>query len=236
MLIFLGIGAQKSGTSWLYHCLSHHPDVRFPGGKELHFWDQPQGRDLEWYRGIFAGYGIEGEITPAYGILPVETIRNVRGAFPSVRLIFLMRNPIDRAWSSAKMALGRAEMTFSEASDQWFIDHFRSSGSLLRGDYETCIRNWRDVFPPRQMLILKYDEIISNPRRVIYEVCCHIGVDSAFSNNISEEILRSRIFPSEKIALPYRLRENLDSAYRNKIERLQEYLSIDLSGWLEGAR
>lgn len=43
MLDFLGIGAQKAGTTWLYEKLRLHPDIAFPAGKEVHFWDQKYG-------------------------------------------------------------------------------------------------------------------------------------------------------------------------------------------------
>src|SRR5665647_1032714 len=139
-LNFLGIGAQKCGTTWLYETLSRHPKIAFPGGKEVHYWDNPQARSVSWYIDPFANDNlVNGDITPAYGILAPETIQQIHALLPELRLIYLVRDPIERAWSSAKMALGRAEMTLDEASDQWFMDHFSSMGSLARGNYETCI-------------------------------------------------------------------------------------------------
>ena len=132
MLNFIGIGAQKCGTTWLYDKLSQHPDVSFPAGKEVHFWDMQHSQGVQWYRALFdvADDRLHGDITPAYGILPQSLIAEVFCELPDVRLIYLIRNPIERAWSSAKMAVMRAEMRVDEASDQWFIDHFRSAGSL----------------------------------------------------------------------------------------------------------
>jgi hypothetical protein len=63
-------------------------------------------------------------------------MRQVHARFPDARLIYLIRNPIERAWSSALMALRGAEFAFDEASDAWFIDHFHSRGSLSRGNDE----------------------------------------------------------------------------------------------------
>ena len=147
-LDFLGIGAQKCGTSWCHENLRRHPNIFLPEQKELHFWDTGQ-HDLRWYRSFFQHKpkgAKAGEITPAYAILPTDVIRAIRTALPEIRLVYLIRNPMDRAWSSALMALNRAELTIDEASDQWFVDHFRSRGSLRRGDYETCLRNWRSVY------------------------------------------------------------------------------------------
>ena len=147
MLNFLGIGAQKSATSWLYNTLLKHPNIAFPGGKEVHFWDSRSGRNIESYKEIFSNNDyINGDITPAYGFLPIEVIQEIYDLMPHLCLIYLIRNPIERAWSSARMALGRAEMLHEEASDQWFIDHFKSKGSLARGDYESFLLDLHSLF------------------------------------------------------------------------------------------
>jgi len=76
MIEFLGIGAQKAGTSWLYEKMSLHPHLAFPGGKEVHFWDKKIKLGIEWYRSRFSGHKFDGkvcgEITPAYSILPIR--------------------------------------------------------------------------------------------------------------------------------------------------------------------
>ncbi|MFZ4733319.1 MAG: sulfotransferase family protein [Pirellulales bacterium] len=232
MLHFLGIGAQKSGTSWLHAVLCQHPAIRFPGVKEVHFWDQQRHLGLDWYRGLFAGDDGRraGEITPAYAILPPATIAEVREAFPSVRLIYLIRNPIDRAWSSAKMAVGRAEMRVDEASDQWFTDHFRSAGSLARGDYETCLRNWLGHYPADHLLILRYETIGSDPGGVADACCDHLGIER-FATPPAH--LRERVFTGTAERLRRSLWPVLDAIYRPRIESLERFLRCDLSSWLE---
>lgn len=104
---FLGIGAQKAGTTWLHENLCHHPDLYLPEPKELHYFDWGFHRSLRHYSDIFKRgcNRVKGEITPGYSIIPVERMRFIRTIMPDVRLIFLMRNPIDRAWSQALMNL-----------------------------------------------------------------------------------------------------------------------------------
>jgi len=110
--------------------------------------NQRHGRSVEWYKQLFANEAcINGDITPCLWNSAYRSDSRNLDLMPHLRLIYLIRNPIERAWSSARMALGRAEMQQEEASDQWFIDHFKSKGSLARGDYETCIRQWRNVYP-----------------------------------------------------------------------------------------
>lgn len=236
MLRFMCIGTQKGGTTWLYHMLQQHPAIRFPAGrKEVHYWDGPGNRSLAWYKQLFEGPGCFGDVTPAYQILDVATIRQIGAAFPDLRLILSIRNPAERAWSSAKMALGRAEMTMPEASDRWFIDHFRSQGSLRRGDYETAIRNWRQVFAPEQLMIFRYERIASEPAALLGEIATHLGIDPRPFAQLPAAVTAARIFATAPAPLPPSLRAELDEIYRGRILSLQDYLKIDLGGWLSGA-
>lgn len=118
MIDFIGIGAQKCATTWLYAQLARHPQVRFPAGKEIHFWNAHHDKGTDWWLSQFPdAAGVkQGEITPAYGFLDRATIAEIRLTVPDARLFYAMRNPIERAWSAAKMAVLRAEMTPDEAS------------------------------------------------------------------------------------------------------------------------
>ncbi|MBI2310885.1 MAG: sulfotransferase [Betaproteobacteria bacterium] len=237
MLNFLGIGAQKAGTTWLYEMLRLHGDILFPAGKEVHFWDAHRDAGIEWYESQFAG-GPQGrkngEITPAYAILPLEAIREVHAFNPALRLIFILRNPVERAWSSALMALARAEMTIDEASDQWFADHFRSAGSLQRGDYEQCLRNWRSVFPAGQLLLLRFEMIGTDPRGLLRQCCRHLEVRADALESVPDEILARKAFASPEYPIRESLREVLHRIYDARIERLGAYLQADLTEWTRG--
>lgn len=235
MIFFLGIGAQKAGTTWLYEMLRLHPQINFPAGKEVHFWDQHYWRGIDWYKSLFIGGEksnlATGEITPAYAIIPPDKIQECYAHFPNLKLVYVLRNPIERAWSSAKMALARAEMKTSEASDQWFIDHFRSGGSMARGDYEQCIRNWLSYYPRRQMLICLFDHLQSDPEGLLRRCFDHLGADQDKYDWSSD--LRKRVFPTTERALPHQLRSELQTIYRSKIESLAEYLQTDLTTWAD---
>jgi glycosyltransferase involved in cell wall biosynthesis len=243
MLHFLGLGAQKAGTTWLHHWLAQHPQVGFPLGKEAHFWDRGELTDLAWYRDkmdLGSGGALRtGEITPAYSILGRDRVAEIRAEFPDLRLIFIIRNPIDRAWSSALMALERAQMTFEEASDQWFIDHFRSEGSLRRGDYEACLRTWRSVFPSEQLLVLRYESVRTEPRALLQRVAVHLSIDASFFSKPTDSQLTRRIFPKDVSASGWHclrppLRAVLEGLYRDKVRSLGTYLGVDLN-WMPQA-
>src|SRR5215469_2459465 len=104
---FVIIGAQKSATRWLRANLGKHPQI-FTAPKELHFWNAPtyDESDLDPYRSQFTGWRgepIVGESTPGYMIWrhnPADVADRMGKAIPDVRLIAILRNPIDRANSA----------------------------------------------------------------------------------------------------------------------------------------
>lgn len=247
LIDFLGIGAQKAATTWLFKNLRAHPHIGFPGGKEIHFWDhQYPEKGADAWLSLFPAKTEpvkQGEITPAYGTLELATIRQIFAVAPHLRLFYNIRNPIERAWSSAKMALHRAEMVEHEASDRWFIDHFLSKGSRSRGDYLGTIERWTRVFPSDSLLLIFYDDILTNPRQVLKRVSEHIGVDTDFWETYPEDTLKTIISPLVGIPTPESpasavsnirgsLRLFLTNLYRTDIEKMAIYLQKDLSHWL----
>jgi hypothetical protein len=234
MLGFLGIGAQKAATTWLFELLARHPQVRFPAGKEVHFWDQKRERGIEWWLGLFSDPTpgvLQGEITPAYALLERDDIAEIRERVPEVKLFYSIRNPMERAWSAALMALQRAELEQGEASDQWFIDHFRSRGSLARGDYEGCLRRWSSVFPREQLLVLLYDEIVRQPRSVLVGLAGHLGIDAGFFGRLPESELRRPAFPGPDVPIRRSLLPALRELYEGRIDAVAKLLGRDLGAW-----
>jgi hypothetical protein len=199
----------------------------------VHFWDLRYERGIEWYGSLFADNGDKkhGEITPAYAHLTLDRIREIRHFNPLLRIVYILRNPIERAWSSALMALERSEMTLEEASDQWFIDHFRSAGSVARGDYESCIKRWSLVFDRGQILIERYESIYESPRELLKRCSEHIGVDGDMFDRMTGDVSSARVFQGPKHEIRPSLRPILADLYLPKIASLQEYLQEDFSSW-----
>lgn len=248
---FLGIGVQKGGTTWLYRQLARHPQVAFPRGKEVHYWNASRAPDAEEWAALLepparrspTGRPIKtGEITPAYATLPVEKIRAIQRRCPGIRLFISFRNPLDRAWSAALMGLARAQMLVPEASDQWFLDHFRSAASRARGDYLGCLDRWYSVFPAEQLLVLFQDDIASRPAAVLDALAVHLGIDAADFRALPSETLGEVVVPclGDGVAstAPPPLRPSLLgpllALYGSDIARLERITGRDLSAWREG--
>ena len=222
MLDFVGIGAQKAGTTWIYEQLSRHPDITFPAGKEVHFFDRDFDKGLAWYDALFPDIaGIkQGEITPAYAFLPQEKIKILYELNPNVKLFYSIRHPVERAWSGAMMALRRAELDVEEASDQWFLDHFMSQGSRKRGDYQSCIDRWLSIFPQEQLCLIDFSDIAQRPRNVMLKIARHIGVDTAFYEKIEHTLLEQKIYAGHK-GYPNRpkLQKKLVKLYKKSLKQ-----------------
>jgi len=229
MLNFIGIGAQKAGTTWLFANLAKHPELSFPAGKEIHFWDTHYKNGVDWYKNLFPDTAekLQGEVTPAYAILGKERIKEVHRHFPDLKMIYITRNPIERAWSGALMALGRSELQLGEASDQWFIDHFRSEGSRKRGDYAACLDNWLSVYDKSQLLILEYEKMMANPRKYLLDVADFLKINREVFEQMRDNELKERHNEGAGFYLRISLYRPLRELYREPIARLNDKYQID---------
>lgn len=229
---FLGIGAQKAGTNWLYVNLRCHDELYLPDEGELHFFDWGYDSSLRSYSEKFRP-GLEktkGEITPAYGAIPSERIRFIRRIMPDVRLIFLMRNPIDRAWAAALMNLvSRKKRTYEDVKESEFFAHFTSAGSVMRGDYLTTLDNWLGVFPRKRLLIGLFEDIANRPRELLKAIFAHLGI--SIDVNWDAFPYGEVIHKGAGVPLPDKYRDFLREMYCKEIEKLYERLGDPVAAW-----
>ena len=236
---FLGIGAQKAGTSWLFEWLEKHPEIFIPQEKEIHFWDKKYNynKGYNWYEGLFSSANClqkKGEITPAYAILEKNKIKEIKEYAPDLRIFYSMRNPMDRAWSHAIMLASREKLDIESLPDQWFINQFNSKNSLLRGDYEHCLKNWFFYFNSNQILMFLFDDIENRSREVLASVSSHIGVSKCYYKDVSISNISTPIFKNEqKYLLKNSLKSILLDLYFTKISRLSEFIGVDFSHWIK---
>lgn len=188
---FIIAGAQKSGTTTLHHYLSMHDAVYVPPRpQELHFFDIEGNfkKGIEWYKGHFVGVKKEhiaiGQTSPFY-IYESKAASRIARLLPGVRLIFILRNPVDRAYSHYwhQLRKGRETLTFEEALAQEPTRiaqgfHERRYFSYAdRGRYARQLERYLRYFPREQLLVLLTEDLAQGPAGVI-DKCCdflHIG-------------------------------------------------------------
>ncbi len=189
---FVIIGAQRAGTTSLYHYLTEHPEVGAALRKEVHFFDLHFDRGMDWYLAHFPLQGeatAVGEASPYYLVHP-EAPSRMRSAIPHAKCIALLRNPIDRAYSQYRMNVRRGiePLSFEDA-----IDHeadrldgsdgrpgarlaARRSSYVARGHYAEQLERWQRAFPPTQLLVLKSEALFTDPEPVVHRVLSYLGL------------------------------------------------------------
>lgn len=199
---FLVIGGLKCGTSSLYAAMAEHPQIMWARKKELHFFDGPRApRGVAAYRTSFplrrrlrAHGAITGEATASYLFEPAA-LPAVRAALPDVRLIVSVRDPVERAISHYFHELRTArsetlpldEAIAAEPARAIAADVQQRDGAartdvfrgayVSRGRYAARLRAWLDVFPPEQMLVLAYEELVHAPEANLTAVWNFLDID-----------------------------------------------------------
>ncbi len=129
----------------------------------------PSASHINWYRRIFnIGSKLSGDITPAYSTLNTTQIKTVYDAFPDTKIILLIRNPVDRAWSYLLM---RQRMREKSGRDLETIDVPETVINILETDDAARLRsfpsrtyrNWVTSYPTNQIGVFFFDDIASDP-------------------------------------------------------------------------
>ena len=189
---FLIIGSQKAGTTSLYHVLKQHPQIFMADKKEINFFfkDEEHARGAKAYSQYFTDCANQlacGEASPGYICHP-EAPTRIHALLPDVKLILTVRDPIKRAisqyWDNRRHL--NEFHTFAEAVDNYLSDEYHPDeiGYFSRGVYMRYIRNCLEYFPRENLLILPFEEMISDPEDFYKRIFTFLGVGADF---ISED-------------------------------------------------
>lgn len=236
---FLIIGAQKSATRWLRSHLGEHPDV-FTSGAEISYFNH-EGRYAlgpDWYRSQFrawAGEPIVGESTPGYLMWrhdPRVIAERIRATVPDVRLIAVVRDPVDRA-ASAAVHHQRHERIRPSASlvDLAFdVDAATDRlGIVAGGWYASSLKPFVDLFGA-QLLLLLHDDVRDQPVATYRRTLEHIGASDTFMPDDLAEMRYSNRTSGDGTPSPLE-RKQLQSLYAEEISRLEAMFDRDLASW-----
>lgn len=201
---FIIAGAQKAGTTSLFGYLRGHPQCAPSLTKEVHYFDKNFSRGDTWYRTHFplaaGGPGRSRgpmcfESSPYYMFDPCVPER-VRQTLPEAKVIFLLRNPVSRAYSHYQHSVrrGREPLSFQQAiaaeperlagehdrlmadADYQSLAHQQVS-YLARGVYVDQLLRWRACFPPGQLLTIQSERMFKRPAEVFAEVLEFLKLD-----------------------------------------------------------
>jgi hypothetical protein len=191
---FIIIGASKCGTTSLYNYLTKHPSIAPALTKEIHYFDLFFQRGNAWYQSHFnlrsplrrmtAGHPktLTGEASPYYIFHP-HALRRIAEALPRVRLIVLLRNPVERAYSQYQhvVRMGYEALSFEDAiaaederlngeaekmraDESYYSFNHHYYAYLARGIYADQLVRLKELgFAPEQALILKSEDFFTHP-------------------------------------------------------------------------
>lgn len=190
---FICIGAQRAGTTWLYECLKEHPELFLPSQKELHFFNKEFDKGIRYYESFFDecenSRQIAGEITPNY-YHDLQALQRIKETLPTVKLIYIIRDPIARAYSHYQLSLidQCKGMTFEEAMTKVPIITTLSR----QGEH---LMNVLSLFKRDQVHVCIYDDIENNPLEFYQSILRFLEVDSTFCPSKLTERVNRIIFP-----------------------------------------
>ncbi|MFN5365080.1 MAG: sulfotransferase family protein [Bacteroidota bacterium] len=226
---FLIIGAQKAGTSSLFNYLGQHPDITLRPNKELHFFDVQYDKGIEWYESLFPeGINYENQITgeasPYYLFHPLVP-EYVRYHYPGIKLIILLRDPVDRAYSHFQMERKRGteplasfvhavelEVERIYEEEQKILrgeiqsgTRFRNWSYMKRGLYGQQLQRWLGFFPREQFLIIRSEDFFSSTLLWMQQIHTFLGIRDIPPANLSP--VNSNKYPELPVSVKDKLKD-----------------------------
>ena len=284
---FLGIGAQKAGTTWLYANLRLHPQIWMPPIKELHFldcgrtplaqrlfsdakrlkkarsylreqiWGLPAGGRLgevawalryclaprtdAWYRSLFPEIPgkMTGEISPGYAKLRGEAVGRIHRLMPDAKVIYLLRNPIERSWSYAVQHFANARWkgrygSVDDVAEQELLAFLTMDRSEGHSDYLGALAAWERHYGQNQLFVGFFDELTTNPRALLKGVLDFLGVDSG--DDVTPATVRKNPNPGRGVTIPSELQAYLIRLHHDQLVGLHaKFNNSWTSAWLASA-
>jgi hypothetical protein len=242
---FLIIGSGRSGTTSLYEYLRRHPDVFMSDVKEPGYFAYMEGglptkgRHSQWvrrnavttraeYEKLFERAGAAtavGEASPIYLIHPAAADR-IRATLPDVRLIAILRHPVDRAhaaWSGLLRDGDEDSPTIEEAltmEDTRLREGWTPSAGLVHnGLYFQMLSRYYDRFPRHQIRVYLFDDLVQDPRGLLRDLFGFLGVDESFAPDLSQRFGSTGVVRNPLLRILWRNSRNPRRALRGLVPR-----------------
>jgi hypothetical protein len=264
-ILFLGFGAQKSGTSWLSNYLKSHPEVLMSPIKEMAFFGNRENVNLDRFKGqlafqdvVTAFTGREnkprkkhlndrikihnnfeayknffnellqdekayGEITPSYAFMKLNEMIEVRENFPECRIIFLLRNPVDRLWSQMRFSHTKDTPSelLSNAKQRMVMNAYTK-----RSDYKSTIEKLTTIFPRDRLHFEFFEHLFT--QEAVNGICDFLGVSH------HQAQLKTKKNAAFHVKLPTELRMEMIKALKPQYDFVGDFFNHKIpSKWVD---
>jgi Sulfotransferase domain len=247
-LDFIVPGAQKSGTTALHYFLKKHPQIALPDRQELHFFDDEevfsrQPGDYELLHGQFRKggdrllpirLGLAGEVTPSY-LYWKPAMERIRNYNPRIKLVILLRSPIDRAFAHWNM------QRFKDREPLDFLDALKAEPRRIaqplsiesrrfsyvdRGFYSVQLERVFKFFPRKQVKVMRFEDFRDRKQETLDSIFDFLGVTRLRAIRDKDR----NVVPYER-AMAHKERKYLSEVFSSEIAKLEQMLGWDLSAW-----
>ena len=204
---------------------------------DAHYLFGPRG--LDWYRSLFRPHPgqLTGEVTPAYAILAIDRIRLIHQHNPELKAIYLLRNPIERAWSSVVNSLARKRRrNIATIAAQQVMRKAESVARSARSDYAANVRRWREAIGHERLFVGYMEEIKTDPDRLIQRICGFLGI--GLPDEQVRQTMLERVNTTSKFSapMPPEVRRRIAELLLPRIEDQAALFGGYAEMWLEDAR
>ncbi len=173
-----------------------------------------------------------GEVTPAYSILPASVVAEIRRINPELKIIFLMRDPIDRAWSQARKDLPRVfNSSMSQIPRERIIAWINQEWCASRSDYIRSLRTWLAHFPRNQFIFGFFEEIVTQPEDLLLRLFAFLGVEKSWK--YVSRSARQAINAVEKADIAPEYEYELARIYEPELAKLKEMFAPYPEHWYQ---
>ena len=192
----------------------------------------------QWYASLYepGRDKITGDITPEYSVIRKELVAHIYETMPNAKIIFIMRNPIQRAWSQVFMNLCREGKKLDNVSEEELLKRkeFNEPWEKNRGNYLQIIKIWKAYYPEKHFFIGFFEEITECPEDFLLRICNFLGVEAA--SNYLNKIEKSKVHTyGNKGAIPKNIAVYLARNYYDEIENLSKCYGGYATDWLDYA-
>jgi hypothetical protein len=190
--------------------------------------------DDRWYAQIFESKKekVSGEITPAYSVLKKERIAHVHRLMPETKLIFFMRNPIERVWSHTVMSFDKVEKGSATAvSDKELLRKIERDSSWKLSNYIRTLENWGSFYPEERIFVGFLEDVHFFPEELLRRLFDFLEVEPHFD----ERLVGKKIHTRSDATMPTSVAIQLAKNFHAEISRLGERFGGYAAFWLHCA-
>jgi hypothetical protein len=238
----------RCGSTWLYEVLKCHSDIRLSDCKEMDFFFMRQmlEHDLDWYEAHFGPADgseprpVRGEISPLYARLKAWQVNRIADLLPELRVILILRHPVDRAWSQALYEFGYREgRDVRKISSVQFLRQVERARNKLSSNYYRTIEIWSKAFGREALHIDLFNRLYEDPEAYVNGVLRHIGAATPWA--LPAKFMKKKVFATKSLVehqreIPEVVQWYIADRLLKPTERLNEFLEGRVSSWVDEMR